>query len=205
MDSHTRTADLRARCEKAMELFTIGHSDRSLEDFLSLLREFKIQAVADIRRYPPSSRKFPHFNRQPLHELLTAANIEYYWLEALEGRRFNNKNADSPNTGINGMGFRNYADYMLTAQFRAALQELLAIAVARQLAVMCAERLYWKCHRRLLSDYLVARGIKVKHILELGKVSEHKLTPFAVATPDSVVTYPLRAYGDRNLKTLFEV
>ncbi len=204
VDSYTRAAGLRAHCGKAIELFTIGHSNRSLEDFLSLLREFKVQAVADIRRYP-SSRKFPHFNRQPLHELLNGANIEYYWLQALGGRRFNNKGAGSPNTGLTSTGFRNYADYMLTAQFHTAVQQLLAIAATKQLAAMCAEKLYWKCHRRLLSDYLVAQGVKVKHILEAGKVSEHKLTSCAVITPDSVVAYPLRAHSDTNLKALFEV
>jgi uncharacterized protein (DUF488 family) len=171
-----------------VQLFTIGHSNRSFEDFLSLLREFKVCEIADIRRYP-SSRKFPYFNREVLCKLLAAENIEYLWLEALGGRRHTGKNHKSLNTALKSPGLRNYADYMATDEFRTAVQKLLSAAATTRTAVMCAEKLYWKCHRRLLGDYLVAQGAEVVHIAGPGKLLGHKLTPYAVATGGGV-TYP---------------
>lgn len=173
-----------------LQVFTIGHSNRSPEELLSLLREFEIGAVADIRRYP-SSRKFPHFNRETLREFLNARNIDYVWLEALGGRRHKGKSEDSPNMGLQSLGFRNYADYMATAEFKGAVSELLATAATSRTAIMCAEKFYWKCHRRLLSDYLLAKGVEVIHIIEPGRSCAHKLTPGAVAAHGGVaVTYP---------------
>ena len=172
-----------------LRVFTIGHSNRSFEQFLSLLKEFGICLIADIRRYP-SSRKFPHFNRQILSERLSVENIQYLWLEALGGRRHGSENKKSPNTGLKSLGFRNYADYMATHQFHIAIEELLSKAVKAPTAVMCAEKLYWKCHRRLLSDYLAAQGVEVVHIEESGKVTAHKLTPGAVITAGAGVVYP---------------
>ncbi len=157
--------------------------------------------VADIRRYP-SSRKFPHFNREALFELLMQGNIEYLWLKALGGRRHTVKNSNSPNAGIKNIGFRNYADHMATDEFNQAVQKLLPVAAERKTAIMCAEKFYWKCHRRLLNDYLVARGAEVLHILESGEVSVHKLTPGAVIKADGTVTYPI-SKTDRT-QTLFE-
>ena len=169
-------------------IFTIGHSNLSFEQFASLLKEFGICLVADIRRYP-SSRKFPHFNRQVLCKLLAAENIEYHGSEALGGRRHAKKNDKSLNIGLKSPGFRNYADYMGTDEFRKAVQELLSTAATLRTAVMCAEKFYWKCHRRLLGDYLVAKGVEVIHIIGPGKSSGHKLTPYAVTTKDGVM-YP---------------
>jgi len=189
--------------EKTLQLFTIGHSNRSFEEFLSLLKAFEIRVVADIRRYP-SSRKFPHFNHEVLLQLLNKQNIRYIWLEALGGRRYAGKNDKSPNTGIKSPGFRNYADYMTSDKFRAAVQELLSIAAGAQTAIMCAEKFYWKCHRRLLSDYLIAKAVEVKHILEPGRASEHKLTPYAVISDDGIVTYPSPATDLTDGKMLFE-
>jgi len=197
--------------EKTLQLFTIGHSNRSFEEFLSLLKAFEIRVVADIRRYP-SSRKFPHFNHKELLQLLNRQNIRYIWMEALGGRRHAGKNDKSPNTGIKSPGFRNYADHMTgtpqggnpSDKFRAAVQELLSIAAGAQTAIMCAEKLYWKCHRRLLSDYLIAKAVKVKHILEPGRASEHKLTPYAVISDDGIVTYPPPTTDLMDGKTLFE-
>ena len=183
---------MRASDEKALRVFTIGHSNRSFEDFLSLLQEFAIHTVADVRRYP-SSRKFPHFNREFLRKLLSAQNIEYLWLEALGGRRHVSKNQKSPNMGLESPGFRNYADHMVTNEFQAGVQELLSTAARSCMAIMCAERFYWKCHRRLLSDYLVAQSVEVLHIVEPGKVSAHKLTPGAVITINTEVVYPSAA------------
>jgi uncharacterized protein (DUF488 family) len=175
--------------KKTTQIFTIGHSNRSFEDFISILMEFNIQIVADIRRYP-SSRKFPHFNREVISNLLNERCIEYLWLEALGGRRHNGQNNKSPNTGLKSIGFRNYADYMSTIQFLTAAQKLLSVAAKEKTAIMCAEKFYWKCHRRLLSDYLCIQGIEVLHIIEADKTVTHKLTSGAVITNDSKVIYP---------------
>ena len=181
--------------EKTLRLYTIGHSNLSFKQFASLLKEHEIGLVADIRRYP-SSRKFPHFNRPVLSELLAAENIDYLWLESLGGRRHTEKDNKSVNTGLKSMGFRNYADYMATDEFRRAVGELLSAAAQSRTTVMCAEKLYWKCHRRLLSDYLVTRGVEVIHIIEPGKSSIHKLTAYAVATESGII-YPLQEQNDK--------
>jgi uncharacterized protein (DUF488 family) len=170
-------------------LLTIGHSNRAFDEFWGILKAFEVRAIADVRRYP-SSRKFPHFNREALWALLDAQGIHYVWFEALGGHRHTGKNEDSPNTGLKTLGFRNYADYMMTDEFQAAAHELRSLAESFFTAVMCAERLYWKCHRRLLSDFLVARGAKVAHILERGSLRLHKLTPWAIITEEGKVIYP---------------
>jgi uncharacterized protein (DUF488 family) len=186
---------MRAGFEKTLRIFTVGHSNLPFEQFVSLLKEYEIGLVADIRRYP-SSRKFPHFNRPVLCELLAAENINYLWLESLGGRRHTEKDSKSVNTGLKNLGFRNYADYMATDEFRRAVRKLLSAAAQSRTSVMCAEKLYWKCHRRLLSDYLVSRGIEVIHIIEPGRSSDHKLTPYAVATESGVI-YPSQEQNDR--------
>ncbi len=185
-----------------LRIYTIGHSNLSFEQFASLLKEFGICIVADIRRYP-SSRKFPHFNRQDLCKLLADENIEYQWLEALGGRRHAGKNDKSLNIGLKSPGFRNYADHMGTDEFRTAVQELLSAAATLRAAVMCAEKLYWKCHRKFLADYLVAQGIEVVHIIGPGKLSIHKLTPYAIATETGVI-YPLLKTDDMQ-KSFFDL
>jgi uncharacterized protein (DUF488 family) len=121
---------------------------------------------------------------------LAAENIEYLWLEALGGRRHTSVNNKSINAGIKNPGFRKYADYMATDEFSRAVQELMSAAARSPTAVMCAEKLYWKCHRRLLADYLVAKGVEVVHIGGPGKVLGHKLTPHAVITTETGVIYP---------------
>lgn len=189
--------------EKTLRLFTIGHSNYSFEEFLSLLKTFKICVVADIRRYP-SSRKFPHFNGEVLNMLLDKEGIRYIWLEALGGRRHTGKNDKSPNVGLTSPGFRNYADYMTTAEFRAAVQPLLSTAATLRTALMCAEKFYWKCHRKLLSDHLVGHGIEVTHILGPDRLYAHKLTPSAVITADATVIYPSPSANERNARKLFE-
>jgi uncharacterized protein (DUF488 family) len=186
-----------------VQLFTIGHSNRSFEDFLSLLREFDVRMIADVRRYP-SSHKFPHFNGEALRKLLESKDIGYVWLEALGGRRHTKKDDKSPNAGLKSPGFRNYADYMTTDEFRTAVAKLLSTAATTRTAVMCAEKFYWKCHRRLLSDYLTAGGAKVEHILESGKLQPHKLSPNAVITADATVVYPPLRAGNTQIQELFE-
>jgi uncharacterized protein (DUF488 family) len=172
-----------------LRVFTIGHSNHSFEEFLSLLQGFAIESVADVRRYP-SSRKYPHFNSDTLRSLLEKESIQYIWLEALGGRRHGPKNSKSLNTALKRLGFRNYADYMNTKDFQDAAKNLIAAAANARTAVLCAERFYWKCHRRLLSDYLTAQGVEVIHIIELSQVEPHRLTPSAVVTDKGFCLYP---------------
>jgi uncharacterized protein (DUF488 family) len=179
---------MKADFDKTLRFFTVGHSNLPFEQFASLLKEHEIRLLADIRHYP-SSRKFPHFNRQTLSELLAAQNIDYLWFESLGGRRHTGKDIKSVNVGLRSIAFRSYADYMATDEFHQAVQELLSAAAQSRTAVMCAEKLYWRCHRRLLSDYLVSRGIEVIHIIEPGRTSIHKLAPYAVVTESGVI-YP---------------
>jgi uncharacterized protein (DUF488 family) len=170
-------------------LFTIGHSNRSFEEFTHLLEEFQIQVIADVRRFP-SSRKFPHFNQDTLSDLLDAEGIQYVWMEALGGLRQGRTNEASPNMGLKSPAFRNYADHMMTEEFQDAVQKLLGMVPNGRTAVMCAEKFFWKCHRRLLSDFLVAQGVVVEHILEPGNVKPHKLTTGAIITEEGGVIYP---------------
>jgi uncharacterized protein (DUF488 family) len=197
--------------DRKLRIFTIGHSTRSSEQFISLLKEFGVKTLVDIRRYP-ASRRFPHFNGPALRELLKGEDIEYLWLEDLGGRRYKPANEPSPNAGLKTLGFRNYADYMATNEFRAAVQELLSAAGMSQTAVMCAEKLYWRCHRRLLSDYLTAHGVAVEHIVEAGNAQPHRLTAGAVITPraspsqkaELTVVYPVQPGGVSDRQELFE-
>jgi uncharacterized protein (DUF488 family) len=193
---------MKAGIKKTLRIFTIGHSNLSFEQFVSLLKEHEIGLVADVRRYP-SSRKFPHFNRPVLSGLLAAENVDYLWLEPLGGRRHMDKDSKSVNVGLKSNGFRNYADYMVTEEFRRAVDELLTTAARSRTAIMCAEKLYWKCHRRLLSDYLVSQGVEVIHIMESGKTSEHELTQGATITKTGVI-YP-QPEPDEAQMTLFDL
>ena len=185
---------------RKLKLFTIGHSTRSQEEFLSLLGEFKIKVLIDIRRFP-GSRRFPHFNRQSLEKTLPQAGIEYIWLENLGGRRSaegetspNGRSGpdivNSLNTGLKHPAFRNYADYMQTELFHLVVNQLLSIASTKPTVVMCAEKLFWKCHRRLLCDYLVSHGCLIEHIIESGRLQPHELSAGAVITSDLRVIYP---------------
>ena len=180
---------MEARPSTQLRLFTIGHSNRSFEEFKCLLKEFQIQVIADVRRYP-SSRKFPHFNQDTLSGLLEAEGIQYVWMEALGGLRHTGRDKKSPNVGLRSPAFRNYADHMMTEKFLDAAQKLLVLAAKEPTAIMCAERFFWKCHRRLLSDFLVARGVDVTHILELNNLRLHTLTPGAFITKEGGVLYP---------------
>ena len=193
---------MKADIEKTLRIFTIGHSNLSFEQFASLLKEFEIGLIADIRHYP-SSRMFPHFNRPALTERLAAENVDYLWLEALGGRRHTAAGDKSLNMGLRSPGFRSYADYMATDQFRNGVQELLSAAARSRTAVMCAEKLFWKCHRRLLSDYLTAQGVEVVHILDPGKSSTHTLTPDAVIAETGVIYPPAKLKQEQ--KTLFDL
>jgi len=169
-------------------IYTIGHSTRELGDFLALLVHYRIEVVADIRSYP-SSRRFPHFNQAALRKSLLERGIDYVWLKELGGRRHRTSAEVSPNAGLRSLGFRNYSDHMASPEFGSAAAQLREVAGARRLALMCAERLYWRCHRRLLSDYLTAQGDEVLHIESLDRVLPHRPTP-GVHVAGGRVTYP---------------
>jgi uncharacterized protein (DUF488 family) len=177
-----------------LTIFTVGHSTHSPDQFLALLTQHQVEALADIRRYP-GSRKHPQFNRDNLAVALQKAGVEYHWLEDLGGRR-SKQSGESLNLGLENEGFRNYADYMLTEEFVDGVKKLMEIARRKRTAMMCAEGLFWRCHRRLASDFLLANGVTVQHIMPTGDLRPHTLTPGA-AMDASRVTYP----GERSLLT----
>lgn len=159
-----------------LEIWTIGHSTRSMEDFLAFLEENGIEAVADVRRFP-GSRAYPHFNAEPLAQSLAARGIEYLPFGDLGGRR--RPDPGSTNTVWRHPAFRAYADFMETPEFRAGLTRLLAAARTRRTAIMCSEAVWWRCHRALIADALKAGGARVLHIMDVGKVVEHPYTAAA--------------------------
>lgn len=164
--------------------FTIGHSTRSLGELVALLRENGVERLADIRRYP-GSRKFPHFSRESLAAELPKQGIEYVHMPELGGRRRPDKN--SPNTAWRNEQFRAYADHMATAEFAEAVDRLLSNPIPT--AIMCAEAVPWRCHRNLVSDELLRRGLDVVHILGPGSVRHHEMNPNAVVEGGHLV-YP---------------
>ena len=167
--------------------FTIGHSTHAIDAFMGLLRGGGVEAVADVRRFPGSGRH-PQFGRDALAGALRAAGIEYVHLEALGGRR--SVRPGSPNGGWEVRAFQGYADHMASAEFAAGLGALEAFAGERPTAVMCAEALWWQCHRRLVADALVAHGWAVEHIGPDGGRTAHELPDFARAAGDGTLTYP---------------
>ncbi|MGZ4813473.1 MAG: DUF488 domain-containing protein [Terriglobales bacterium] len=158
-------------------LHTIGHSTRSFDELVAALQAHKIERLVDIRAFP-MSRRLPQFNRENLEQELPKSAIEYVWMKELGGRRKKIRN-DSPNTALRNDSFRNYADYMLTAEFRAAAEKLVKLAEEEPTAYMCAERVYFHCHRMMVSDYLVAHGHTVLHIDGAGAARPHKLLDVA--------------------------
>ena len=157
-------------------LWTIGHSTRSIDEFLELLGVFRIGSLVDVRSFP-GSRRYPHFNREILSGSLTAAGVEYVHLPELGGRR--KAKPDSLNMSWRNESFRGYADYMETSGFELGISKLVEIAAQRRTAIMCAESLWWRCHRSLVSDYLKVKGIEVIHILAGGKSEPHPYTSAA--------------------------
>ncbi len=167
-------------------IYTIGHSTRSADEFLALLQAHGISQLADVRSFP-MSRRHPQFNRDVLGPFLEAHGIIYRHMPALGGRR--RPLPDSINSGWKHASFRGYADYMGTAPFEAALDELERFAAAGPTAVMCAEAVWWRCHRRLLADALLVRGTPVRHIVSAADAKPHELSDFARVS-GSRVTYP---------------
>ncbi len=172
----------------SITLFSVGHSNLSTGEFLQLLSTHQIAAVVDIRRFP-GSRKYPHFNRDQFSAMLQEHGIAYHWIGELGGRRSPRTDYESPNGGLRNTSFRNYADYMATEEFRAGFKELTGIARRHRTALMCAESVYWRCHRRLVSDLVVAQGGSVQHIFPSGEAKPHQLTDTA-RVEDGSVTYP---------------
>lgn len=154
-------------------IWTIGHSTRTLNEFLELLKSCDIEAVADVRSFP-GSRKYPHFGQDALSAALRDQGIRYEWFKALGGRR--RPRPDSENTTWRNESFRGYADYMQTEAFQHALHQLEVLAVAQRTALMCAEAVWWRCHRSMIADVLCVKGVKVMHILDAGHQTAHPMT-----------------------------
>jgi uncharacterized protein (DUF488 family) len=157
-------------------VYTVGHSTLALEEFLDLLRSNRIERVVDVRRYP-GSRRFPHFSREALREALSGAGIDYVHAAGLGGRR--TEHPDSHNTAWRNGSFRAYADYMETAEFESALQDLKRMADEMSVVIMCAEALWWRCHRGLIADRLKSDAIDVVHIGTGGANQPHPYTSAA--------------------------
>lgn len=173
-----------------MTIYTIGHSTRAADAFLRLLELHRVKRLVDVRSFP-SSRRHPQFNGANLESSLRAQNVRYIHLPALGGMR-KKKLEDSPNQGWQVEGFRNYADHMLTEEFRDGIRRLKEIVAEARTAVMCAEATPYRCHRRLISDFLqAAEGMTVLHIFAEERIEEHRLTPFA-RTEEGRIVYPAR-------------
>jgi uncharacterized protein (DUF488 family) len=172
--------------------YTIGHSTRTIEELIAASRAHQIQTLADIRAFP-MSRRLPQFNRDALQASLPDAGIRYVWMKGLGGYRKKSLE-ESPNVALRNESFRNYADYMLTAEFEKSVSELIAVGEESPTAYMCAERVYFHCHRMLVSDWLVAHGHEVLHIDGTGPTKAHALTADA-----RVVNGRLIYRGDRLL------
>jgi uncharacterized protein (DUF488 family) len=157
-------------------VFTVGHSTRTIEEFVAILKAHAVELLVDIRRVP-RSRRNPQFDQEALARSLASEGIRYLHLQGLGGLR--RPRRDSANTAWRSGGFRGYADYMETPEFEAALAALLERAAGCQAAVMCAEALWWRCHRQLVADVLVARGVAVEHIFGTARREPHRLNPYA--------------------------
>jgi uncharacterized protein (DUF488 family) len=168
------------------QVFTAGHSTRPIEDLLALLAEHGVRTLVDVRRFP-GSRRHPQYSRDALAASLAAAGIQYVHEPNLGGRRA--ARPDSPHTAWRVEAFRGYADYMETPEFQAALERLIRRAETETVAILCAEAVPWRCHRRLISDALVARGVQVMHILSPGRAEPHELDANARVLPGGRLLY----------------
>ena len=189
-----------AHQKQKIVVFTIGHSTRPIEEFIGLLESNGVRRLIDIRTIP-KSRRNPQFSADNLAASLHAARIGYLHMKALGGLRHPRK--DSVNTGWRNASFRGYADYMQTNEFEAALDRAIALAQQEPTALMCAEAVPWRCHRSLVSDALVVRGIEVREIVNESAPREHKLTPFALVE-GTRITYP-KIGGDTQMTLMSEL
>jgi uncharacterized protein (DUF488 family) len=174
-----------------IKFYTIGHSTRNIEDFVSILNAHSIEVLVDVRAFPVSTRN-PQYNQKCLEESLRKEGIEYIWSgEEFGGyrKKSDGLGEESPNKGWESEGFRIYADYMMSDSFKMAADKLIEQAKDNTIAYMCAEKFYWRCHRRLISDYLVSLGYEVWHIVETDSLRKHELTKFA-RIKDGMLFYP---------------
>jgi uncharacterized protein (DUF488 family) len=167
-------------------VFTVGHSTRTIESFIDLLKDNSVKKVVDIRTIP-RSRHNPQFNRETLPDRLKAEEIGYVHMMSLGGLRHTHQ--DSPNIGWRNSSFRGFADYMRTEEFEKSLERLIQLANSQQVALMCAEAVPWRCHRSLVADALKVRGINVEHIMNSKKRQRHGITPWA-HVEGTQITYP---------------
>jgi uncharacterized protein (DUF488 family) len=173
----------------AAPIYTIGHSTRSLDEFTNVLRAWNIGTLVDIRTIP-RSRTNPQFNAETLPAALAATGMRYHGLPGLGGLRRKKKGVASENVGWTVDAFRNFADYAQTEAFARALDELLGLAAGSTCAIMCAEAVWWRCHRRIVADYLLARGVPVRHVFSAEKAEDASMTPFAKRKPNGTLRYP---------------
>jgi uncharacterized protein (DUF488 family) len=183
---------LPAGTRTTLTIWTIGHSTHSLEEFVAMLKAHDITQLVDVRTIP-KSRRVPQFNAESLSAALPKLAIEYVHLKVLGGLRHAKK--DSLNTGWRNASFRGYADYMGTDEFRQGIERLVKLARTKRTAIMCAEAVPWRCHRSLIGDALLARGVHVEDIMSATSSRDHELTPFA-KVHELEITYP----GDGNLE-----
>ncbi len=162
--------------ENGLSIWTLGHSTRSPEEFDELLLAHKIEVLVDVRSFP-GSRRYPHFNKPELSRQLDSIGLTYLHLPALGGRR--RPSPDSKNTAWKNSSFRAYADHMESEEFGQGIEALLELAQTKRTAVMCAEALWWRCHRSLIADYLKAKGVEVIHIVDAVKTQTHPYTSAA--------------------------
>ena len=166
-------------------IYTIGHGNRPLEELVSLLASAHIGCLVDVRAFP-GSRRHPHFGRGELERSLPAAGIDYVWEGArLGGRR--RPRPDSPHTALRNASFRAYADHMESAEFREGVERVRALGQDADVAIMCAERLPWQCHRYMISDYLVAHGVEVRHVIDAKTPKAHSLRTEARVAGETLV------------------
>lgn len=179
-----------------LPVFSVGHSTHPIEEFVALLQQASVELLLDVRSIP-RSRTNPQFNADLLPQSLAPYAIDYRHCTALGGRRHRAAQAPpSPNRLWTNSAFRNYADYALTEPFRVGLQELRRAALTRRCAMMCAEAVWWRCHRRIIADYLLASDTPVVHIMAIGKLVPAVMTPGAQPQPDGSVLYPAAAPSD---------
>lgn len=169
-------------------IYTIGHSTRIIEEFTALLEKHHIDLLVDVRRFP-GSRRHPQFNKGNISDSLEEAGIDYRHMEVLGGRR-GKPAPDSPNDGWRSDGFQAYADYLDTSDAQQSIDELMTLAEAYTTALMCAEAVWWRCHRQLIADALVARNVNVCHILGPDNLDEHDLNDMARILDDGRIIYP---------------
>lgn len=182
-----------------MELWSIGHSTRELAGYLDLLRIHHIEAVADVRRHP-GSRRLPHFGADVLETALSESGVTYVWMPALGGRR--RPTPGAPATGWRTDGFKGFAEYLRTADFAEALDELVNLAGGLRTAMMCAEALWWRCHRRLIADVLVSVGVSVSHITERGAEPHRLASPARMV--DGMLSYAPESPAEENVRHHFQ-